>query len=95
MKQMKFMKLPRTWPVLTFMKIDDQDRLWVATVVKNMNVYQWWVLNTNGKLIARFNWPRSKPIKVIKNGNIYTRETDTTTGMSKIVRYRIEMTPFG
>ena len=95
LKNMKFMKLPPTWPVLIYMKIDNQDRLWFATVVKNMNVYQWWVLNPNGKLIARFIWPRSKHIKVIKNGNIYTKETDTTTGMSKIVRYRIEMKPFG
>ena len=85
--------LPKTWPVLMDMKIDDQDRLWVATVVQNMKVYQWWVLNKSGKIIARFDWPRNKPIKVIKNGNIYTQETDTATGISKIVRYRIEMIP--
>ena len=85
--------LPKTWPALAKLKIDDQNRLWVATVVKNMNVYQWWVLNTNGKLIARFNWTRNKPIEVIKKGYIYTRETDTTTGFQKIVRYRIEMKP--
>lgn len=90
-KNMKFMKLHRTWPVLMRMKIDNQDRLWVATVVQNMKVYQWWVLNPNGKLIARFNWPRGKPIKVIKNGYIYTQEKDTAAGISKIVRYKIAM----
>ena len=86
---------PKTFPALNNLKIDDQNRLWVSTIVRNMKVYQWWVLSSNGKLIARFTWPRSKPIEVIKNGNIYTKETDTTTGMSKIVRYRIEMKPFG
>ena len=92
-KNMKSMNLSPTWPVLMDLKIDNQNRLWVATVVQNMKVYQWWVLTQKGKLLARFDWPRSKPIEVIKNGNIYTRETDTTTGMSKIVRYRIEMKP--
>ncbi len=85
--------IPKTWPALNGMKIDDQNRLWVSTIVKNMNVYEWWVLNQKGKLLAQFTWPRNKPIKVIKNGNIYTQETDTTTGMSKVVRYRIEMNP--
>lgn len=89
--KMRLMKLPQNWPVLTKMKIDNQNRLWVATTVQNMKVYQWWVLNPNGKIIVRFNWPRSKPIKVIKNGYLYTQETDTTTGISKVVRYQITM----
>ena len=90
-RQMKFMKLPPAWPVLTFMKIDDQDRLWVATTVQNMKDYQWWVLHPNGTLIARFTWPRNKYIKVIKNGYVYALETDPATGIQKIVRYKIEM----
>lgn len=93
---MKFMKLPKDWPVLTRMKIDDKDRLWVATTVQNMKVYQWWVLNSNdGKLIARFKWPRDKPIKVVRAGYIYTQETDTMTEISKVVRYRITMKLMG
>ena len=87
--------LPKTWPALYDMKIDNQNRLWVATIVNNFKVCQWWVLNRKGKLLARFNWPRSKPIKVVKNGYIYTQETDTATGISKIVRYRILMKPTG
>lgn len=85
------MDLPQNWPVLTGMNIDDQDRLWVSTTVKDMKVYQWWVLKPNGQLIARFNWPRSKPIQVIKNGYLYTHETEEESGLQQIVRYRIEM----
>ncbi len=76
-------KIPPTWPALHDIKIDDQNRLWVATIVKNMKVYQWWVINQKGKLLAQFDWPRSKPIKVVKNGYMYTEETDTSSGISK------------
>ncbi len=84
-------ELPKTWPALNAMKIDDQNRLWISTIVKNQKVYQWWVLTDQGKLLARFTWPRDKPIEVIKNGYLYTRETNKKTGMEQIVRYRIRM----
>ena len=83
--------LPGTWPALNSIMIDAKNRLWISTIVKNFKVYQWWVLNQNGKLLARFMWPRNEPIEVIQNGYIYIRKTDTTTGISKIVRYRVTM----
>jgi len=92
-ENMQSMDLPRTWPVLTDMNIDDQNRLWIATTVENMNVYEWWVLEHTGELLAKFTWPRKEPIEEIKNGYMYTRETDEETGLQKIVRYRIEMNP--
>ncbi len=87
----RHLTLPQTWPALYDMKIDSHDRLWIATIVNSKKVYQWWVLNQNGKLLTRFTWPRDKPIEVIKNGYIYTKETDATTGIQKVVRYRIAM----
>lgn len=90
LKYMESIDLPQNWPVLTDMKIDDQDRLWVSTTVKNMKVYQWWVLQNSGELLARFTWPRNKKIEEIKNGKLYVREIDKQNGLQKIVRYRIE-----
>lgn len=90
-EHMDSMDLPEKWPVLNDMKIDDQDRLWVATTVEDMSVHQWWVLDKNGKLIARFTWPRDKPIQEIRNGYLYTKETLEETGVEEIVRYRIEI----
>lgn len=90
-KNMESMDLPKTWPVLTDMKIDDQDRLWIATTVKDMNVYEWWVLENTGELITKFEWPRDQPIEVVKNGYMYTRETDEKTGLQQVVKYRIKM----
>lgn len=65
-------KIPATWPALHSMMADDQNRLWISTIVKNQNIYQWWVLNDQGKLLARFRWPRDQPIAAIKNGYLYT-----------------------
>lgn len=90
-RNMKFMDLPSTWPVLTDMEIDNQDRLWIATTVKNMRVYQWWVLTPKGKLLARFTWPRDKQIEVVKNGYMYALDTNEKTGVKQVVRYKMEM----
>ncbi|MFO8029767.1 MAG: hypothetical protein R6U28_07885 [Cyclonatronaceae bacterium] len=48
------MDLPRSWPVLTGMKIGHDDRLWIATTVEDMNVLEWWVLENTGELITNF-----------------------------------------
>lgn len=90
-EDMELMELPPAWPVITGMKIDDKDRLWIATTVKDMKVYQWWVLEPNGQLVARFLWPRSKPIQAINNGYLYTRESEKKTGLEQIVKYRFQM----
>ena len=82
--------LPETWPALNSMQIDDENRIWVSTIVEDFKVYQWWVLNEEGKLLARFNFARSEQIEKVKNGYVYTRETDEETGLQQIVRYRIE-----
>ncbi|MFU8861672.1 MAG: 6-bladed beta-propeller [Cyclonatronaceae bacterium] len=82
--------LPEFWPVLTEMKIDNEDRLWVATTVGDMSVYEWWLLESSGNVFARFEWPRNKPIVFVKHDYIYTRETDDETGLMQVVRYKID-----
>jgi len=82
--------LPDTWPAFDALKMDDENRLWVSTIVDNQKMRQWWVMKSNGQLIAQFNWPRSKPIQVINNDYMYTKEKNND-GLEEIVRYRIEM----
>lgn len=92
-QRMKFMDLPEFWPVITEIKTDSLDRLWIATTVEDMSVYEWWVLESSGELITTFDWPRDEPIEVIKNRKMYTRQTDEETGLEQVVRYGIEMEP--
>jgi hypothetical protein len=83
--------LPKKWPAFSSLKLDDKGRLWISTIVKNMKVNRWWVLNPKGKLMARFTWPRKKTIQVIKNEHVYTKETHKQTGVKNIVRYKIQI----
>jgi len=85
----KNMDLPETWPAFDKMLIDDQNRLWVAAVVEDKEVYKWWVLDVDGSPLAAFSWPRSRSIEVIKENNVYVKETDDM-GLSTIARYEIK-----
>ncbi|MGF1670219.1 MAG: hypothetical protein ACFCU6_07210, partial [Balneolaceae bacterium] len=83
--------LPQTWPALENLFIDDENRVWVSTIIDDFNVYEWWVLEFTGKLITKFKWPRDKQIKVIKNGYMFTHEIEEETGLQQVVRYRIDI----
>lgn len=82
--------LPEKWPSFHHLKIDDENRLWISTIVENVEIYEWWVVKSTGELIARFEWQRDEPIEVVKNGYMYTRQTDEDTGLQQINRYLFE-----
>lgn len=90
-------KIPGTWPALYTMEIDDQNRLWVFTITDNKMSYKGWVLNPKGELLAKFDWLgdrssghiMSKPLMVVKNGYLYTRERDIRAGIDRIIKHRI------
>lgn len=82
--------LPPTWPVLDSMIADDEGRLWISTFTSEIGKIHWWVLNNTGELISSFVWPKDRSIVKVKNGYVYTRETDEMDFVS-ISRYRIQM----
>lgn len=88
--KMHLIDLPEHFPVLNDMIIDDENRLWIATTVEDMGIYEWWVLEESGELITRFYWPRNEPIELVKNGYMYTRQTDEENGLQQVVRYWVE-----
>lgn len=83
-------KLPKTHPAISQFFVDDSDLIWISTIVVDLDVYEWWVLDETGELITTFEWTRDEPIEVVKNGKMYTRQTDEETGLQQVVRYRIE-----
>ncbi|WP_158278573.1 6-bladed beta-propeller [Rhodohalobacter mucosus] len=84
-------QIPDTWPALEDILVDDRGRLWVATIIEDLDSHEWWVVDESGELITQFEWPRDEPIEVVKNGYAYTRQTDKETGLQVIVKYRIEL----
>jgi len=83
--------MPETWQAFDLMHVDDQKRIWVATVTEDRDLYEWIVLSEQGEFLGVFDWPRTRQIQAVKNGSVYTRETDEETGLQEVVRYRIEM----
>ncbi|TVQ03150.1 MAG: 6-bladed beta-propeller [Balneolaceae bacterium] len=85
-------ELPEIWPALGNIILDDENRLWVSTIPESDNlIYEWWILLDTGDLLAKFRWTGNRSIEKIKNGYLYTRETEESTGIQTIVKYRIEM----
>lgn len=81
--------LPNTWPALNSMRFDDQNRLWISTIIESQKMYQWWVLDKQGRLLARFRWPRAKPIVAIRNGFIYVVNTNFKMGTYEVMKYKL------
>lgn len=80
---------PEKWPALYSMLVDGENRIWVSTIIGNDEQLGWWIIDSNNTVFARFKWPRQKPIKQIKDGFVYTVETNSA-GFKEVVRYRIE-----
>lgn len=91
-------EMPETWPAVHTMELDDEERLWVATITDSDSTFQWHVINPEGELLARFQKPgsrtsrsvMSKPLHLVQNGYFYSRERDIQQGIDRIVKYRIE-----
>lgn len=86
-------ELPDTNPVLADLMVDDENRIWAAVPMDpKREIYEWWILDESGELLAKLQRPRKKTIFDIKDGYLYAKETDEETGGEFIVKYRIELT---
>lgn len=99
MKILNEIDVPETWQALYTIENDDENRLWVSTITKNDNVFQWWVIDETGEVLAVFNRPRPitepqtvmvRPLYNIMNGYFYEPERDKYGGIVRIVKYKIE-----
>lgn len=81
--------LPGSWPAVNDFIIDDENRFWISRIIDDRELYEWWILEPNGELINRFVWPRSRSIRQIKNGYLYSLNTDEETGEQEIVKYHV------
>lgn len=82
---------PETWPAFDDLVVDDQNRLWVSTIVDDFNIREWWVmdLDASGELLGQITMPGNERIKQIKNGKIYTIKQDFEVGLRQVLKYRI------
>lgn len=83
-------RLPKTRPAVFDFIVDDEERIWVATITEDVDKYEWWVLQKDGELITKFDWLREEKIEAAKNGYMYTRRMQEESGSYQVMRYRIE-----
>ncbi|MDZ7774050.1 MAG: hypothetical protein U5K31_15100 [Balneolaceae bacterium] len=82
---------PATWPALNGFIVDDEERIWVSTITENQDTYDWWVLDNQGSLLARFQWPRSEVILKVRDGYLYVASGANTLGTLDLSRYKIQL----
>lgn len=99
-KRIKEYDFPKVWPAIHQFFIDDEGRFWVATIIDDDEHFEWWVLDAEGRLIAKFALPGERmrrntsslapSMPVVKDGYFYTIERDNATEYNKIVKYKID-----
>lgn len=84
-------ELPETDRVVKGLKVDDENRIWVAMVMQDEAEQQeWWVLEPGGELRAKVLLPADSRGFQFKNGFLYGKETNEETGSEYVVKYRMD-----
>lgn len=81
--------IPSYWRAFEHLILDDENRLWVSTITENQEVYNWWVMDDQGNILAKQELPRNIEIKKVKNDFIYSLFSDEETGLQQVVKYEI------
>ncbi len=83
---------PEIWPAFDDLVVDDQNQLWVSTIVDDFNIREWWVLDleASGELLGQMTMPGNERIAQIKNGKVYTIKQDFEVGLRQVLRYSID-----
>jgi|AntRauTorckE6833_2_1112554.scaffolds.fasta_scaffold11498_2 hypothetical protein len=92
---------PEIWPAIHDLVVDDENRIWIATITDSKTHFEWWVLDEHGKLLAKFDWPGKKvgenigygKTMKINNGYLYNYIFQKHDGSRLVTRYRIELKP--
>jgi len=82
--------LPETWPAIDHFLIDDENRFWVSTIIDEEGMFEWWVLDEQGNLLAKKIWPSTHKIEHVQNNYLYMTEEDDM-GLVEVVKYRLSM----
>lgn len=81
---------PEYWPAIHSVVVDDSNNFWISTIIDDENEHQWWILNSDGEVLSKFDWPKSSEIRVVQSGSLYALETALDTGIQKVVKYQFQ-----
>jgi hypothetical protein len=81
--------LPDSWPALSHALVDDQDRLWVASIGPDSDTYQWYILSPNGEPLASFDLSREKQIEAVVGDTVYIKSFEAGQYSDQVKRYTL------
>jgi sugar lactone lactonase YvrE len=77
------------FPLFDWFVVDNKNQLWVAVNIQGRKNYGLWVLNQEGKRIAKLNLNKNVELKAILHNYAYGIQIDDKDGTHSIVRYII------
>lgn len=83
-------QMPATWPAFTMALPDDENNVWAGLYTDDPESYTWMAFTEEGELYASFIWSRNRTIQSVRNGEIYTIETDPDTELRQVAKYRFQ-----
>jgi hypothetical protein len=91
-------ELPDSWPVIHRMHVDDQNRLWAATITENDSTFKWYVFDKELNPMGTFILKESRAERqvwfpqdlIIKNNYLYQIQPNRNREPAKIHRYKVE-----
>ena len=82
--------LPETWPAIDTFLLDDEGRFWIATIIDDEEMLEWWVLDEQGELLAKQIWPKNQQIEHVWNNYVFMLEEDEM-GLVEVVKYQLSL----
>ncbi|MFP8489669.1 6-bladed beta-propeller [Gracilimonas sp. Q87] len=82
--------LPDTWPALSHILMDDQDRLWAASIVSDPDIYRWFIIAPSGQPLATFELSRKKKIEAIRGETVYIKSFNASRLSDEVKRYTLK-----
>jgi hypothetical protein len=82
--------LPDTWPALSHALIDDESRVWAATIVSDPEIYKWLILSPKGEPVAAFELSRNKMIETVKDKKVYIKSFDANDYSDEVKRFTLD-----
>jgi hypothetical protein len=83
--------IPERWPAIHSVVMDDLNNFWISTIIEDGDEFEWWILNKSGEMISKFQWPKNKEIQIVKNGSAFVLETESESGLQKVVKYQFRL----
>ena len=84
-------ELPDSWPAFQDVRVADDGSIWISLFHEQPDLRSWMMLASDGTLIARFTWPSNRELMLVRDGHVYLREWEESTGIQQVTSYQYSL----